>query len=120
MRILVIGLDRDLPLSPSDAIDIADKLVARAANAHTNGITLFAIIILKLMLFVILDIPRVPSLDRKELFNAIFDITAYRPPSSITFPKSYKPPNLAISKLYWKGWILLLVLAAFNPESIGN
>ena len=37
MRILVIGLDKDLPLSPSDAIDIADKLVARAANVHTNG-----------------------------------------------------------------------------------
>jgi integrator complex subunit 1 len=102
MRILVIGLDRDLPLSASDAIDIADKLVARAANVHTN------------------DIPRVPSLDRRELFNAIFDITAYRPPSSITFPKFYKPPDLAISKLYWKGWILLLVLAAFNPKSIGS
>lgn len=37
MRILVIGLDRDLPLSPSDALDITDKLVARAANVHTNG-----------------------------------------------------------------------------------
>ena len=37
MRILVIGLARELPLSPADAMDIADKLVARAANAHTNG-----------------------------------------------------------------------------------
>ncbi|XP_019853906.1 PREDICTED: integrator complex subunit 1-like [Amphimedon queenslandica] len=102
MRILVIGLDRDLPLSPSDALDITDKLVARAANVHTN------------------DIPRVPSLDKRELFDAIFDITAYRPPSSIMLPKSYKPPDLAISKLYWKGWLLLLVLAAFNPKTIGS
>ena len=37
MRILVIGLARELPLSPADAMDIADKLVARAANAHTHG-----------------------------------------------------------------------------------
>lgn len=37
MRILIIGLTKELPLSPFDAMDIADKLVARAANAHTNG-----------------------------------------------------------------------------------
>ena len=33
---------------------------------------------------------------------------------------SYTPPDLAISKLYWKGWILLLVLAAYNPKTIGE
>ena len=37
MRLLVIGLMRELPLPPSDALDMADKLVARAANAHTSG-----------------------------------------------------------------------------------
>lgn len=37
MRVLVIGLTRELPLSPVDALDIADKLVARAANAHSEG-----------------------------------------------------------------------------------
>ncbi len=37
MRLLVIGLMRELPLPPSDALDMADKLVARAANAHTAG-----------------------------------------------------------------------------------
>ena len=37
MRVLVIGLTRELPLLPADAMDIADKLVARAANAHTEG-----------------------------------------------------------------------------------
>ena len=39
MRVLVIGLTRELPLSPADALDIADKLVARAANAHMEGNT---------------------------------------------------------------------------------
>ena len=39
MRVLVIGLTPELPLSPSDALDIADRLVARAANSHTTGKT---------------------------------------------------------------------------------
>ena len=37
MRVLIIGLTKELPLSSFDAMDIADKLVARAANAHTSG-----------------------------------------------------------------------------------
>lgn len=32
----------------------------------------------------------------------------------------YQPPNLAISTLYWKAWLLLLVVAAFNPQKIGE
>ncbi len=65
------------------------------------------------------DIPRLPYIERKELYSAIFDISAYRPPANIQLPDNYQPPSLAISKLYWKGWILLLVLAAFNPKTIG-
>lgn len=37
MRVLVIGLTRELPISPTDSLDIAEKLVARAANVHTEG-----------------------------------------------------------------------------------
>ena len=37
MRVLVIGLTRELPLSAADAMDIADSLVARAASVHTEG-----------------------------------------------------------------------------------
>ena len=37
MRVLVIGHASDLPLQQADALDIADKLVARAANVHTLG-----------------------------------------------------------------------------------
>lgn len=66
------------------------------------------------------DIQRLPSIERKELFSAIFDITTYRPPANIQLPEGYHPPSLAISKLYWKGWLLLLVLSAFNPKSIGS
>ena len=41
MRVLVIGLARELPLSSTDAMDIADVLVARAANAHTEGMRVY-------------------------------------------------------------------------------
>lgn len=32
----------------------------------------------------------------------------------------YTPPTLAITNLYWKSWILLLMLAAHNPTTIGD
>ena len=32
---------------------------------------------------------------------------------------SYNPPPLAISALYWKAWLMLLVLAATNPATLG-
>ena len=37
ITILKIGLNHELPLSPSDALDIADRLVARAASFHNDG-----------------------------------------------------------------------------------
>jgi len=32
----------------------------------------------------------------------------------------YIPPNLAISMLYWKAWLMLLLLTAHNPTSFGS
>lgn len=32
----------------------------------------------------------------------------------------YTAPKLAIANLYWKGWILLAVVASLNPSSIGK
>lgn len=37
MRILVIGLSRDLPLGPADAMELADHLVKRAAGVQCDG-----------------------------------------------------------------------------------
>ena len=71
-------------------------------------------------LFSLPDIPRLPAIERKELFNVVFDTTAYRAPPNIQLPEDYQSPALAISKLYWKGWLLLLVLLAFNPKTIGT
>jgi integrator complex subunit 1 len=102
MRVLVIGLTPELPLSPSDALDIADRLVARAANSHTTAL------------------PKVPTVERFELINAVLEISMYHAPSSVVLPEEYTPPQLAVSKLYWKGWVLLLVLSSFNPCTLGR
>lgn len=37
MRVLVIGLSRDLPLGPADAMELADHLVKRAAGVQSDG-----------------------------------------------------------------------------------
>ncbi|MGH0125925.1 UNVERIFIED_CONTAM: hypothetical protein FKN15_040150 [Acipenser sinensis] len=100
MRILVIGLSRDLPLGPADAMELADHLVKRAAAVQSDD----------------LDVLRV---ERIQLIDAVLNLCTYHHPENIQLPPGYQPPNLAISTLYWKAWLLLLVVAAFNPQNIG-
>ncbi|KAL7979401.1 hypothetical protein Chor_015425 [Crotalus horridus] len=100
MRILVIGLSRDLPLGPADAMELADHLVKRAAAVQADD----------------LEVLRV---ERIQLIDAVLNLCTYHHPENIQLPPGYQPPNLAISTLYWKAWPLLLVVAAFNPENIG-
>ncbi|KAJ6656005.1 hypothetical protein lerEdw1_004590 [Lerista edwardsae] len=100
MRILVIGLSRDLPLGPADAMELADHLVKRAAAVQADD----------------LEVVRV---ERIQLIDAVLNLCTYHHPENILLPPGYQPPNLAISTLYWKAWPLLLVVAAFNPENIG-
>ncbi|KAG7262275.1 hypothetical protein CRUP_024973 [Coryphaenoides rupestris] len=101
MRIVVIGLSRDLSLGPADAMELADHLVKRAAGAQSDAD---------------LDVLRV---ERIQLIDAVLNLCTYHHPENIQMPAGYQPPNLAISNLYWKAWLLLLVVAAFNPQKIG-
>lgn len=100
MRVLVIGLSRDLPLGPADAMELADHLVKRAAGVQSDD----------------LEVLRV---ERIQLIDAVLNLCTYHHPENIQLPAGYQPPNLAISTLYWKAWLLLLVVAAFNPQKIG-
>ncbi|XP_063286495.1 integrator complex subunit 1 [Pelobates fuscus] len=100
MRILVIGLSRDLPLGPADAMELADHLVKRAAGVHADDFD-------------------VVKIERIQLIDAVLNLCTYHHPENIQLPPGYQPPNLAISTLLWKAWPLLLVVAAFNPENIG-
>uniref|UniRef100_A0A8C4SG15 Integrator complex subunit 1 n=1 Tax=Erpetoichthys calabaricus TaxID=27687 RepID=A0A8C4SG15_ERPCA len=101
MRILVIGLSRDLPLGPADAMELADHLVKRAAGVQSDDL-------------------EVLKVERIQLIDAVLNLCTYHHPENIQLPPGYQPPNLAISTLYWKAWLLLLVVAAFNPQNIGN
>lgn len=38
MRIMVIGLSRDLPLSSADGVDMVDQLIRRAAKLYAEGV----------------------------------------------------------------------------------
>ncbi|KAL2100778.1 hypothetical protein ACEWY4_002539 [Coilia grayii] len=100
MRVLVIGLSRELPLGPADAMELADHLVKRAAGVQSDD----------------LDVLKV---ERIQLIDAVLNLCTYHHPENIQLPAGYQPPNLAISTLYWKAWLLLLVVAAFNPQKIG-
>ncbi|XP_014988641.3 integrator complex subunit 1 [Macaca mulatta] len=100
MRILVIGLSRELPLGPADAMELADHLVKRAAAVQADDV-------------------EVLKVGRTQLIDAVLNLCTYHHPENIQLPPGYQPPNLAISTLYWKAWPLLLVVAAFNPENIG-
>ncbi|NXN93380.1 INT1 protein, partial [Rhinopomastus cyanomelas] len=100
MRILVIGLSRDLPLGPADAMELADHLVKRAAAVQADDVEVLRV-------------------ERIQLIDAVLNLCTYHHPENMQLPPGYQPPNLAISTLYWKAWPLLLVVAAFNPENIG-
>ncbi|XP_078609542.1 integrator complex subunit 1-like isoform X2 [Branchiostoma floridae x Branchiostoma japonicum] len=101
MRLLVIGLSRDLPLSAVEALDLADQVVRRAASLHSPDLDVLPV-------------------ERIQLVDAVLNLCAYHHPENIQLPQGYEPPTLAISNLYWKGWMLLLTVSAFNPANIGH
>ncbi|XP_072168172.1 integrator complex subunit 1-like [Diadema setosum] len=101
MRLLIMGLERTIPLAAGEALDLVDKLVKRAAVLHAED-------------FLVLKV------ERNELIDIVMNSCVYHHPENITLPQGYQAPNLAIANLYWKGWILLLILAAFNPANIGS
>lgn len=50
----------------------------------------------------------------------LFNLSTYRHPQNIELPADYDPPNLAISNLYWKSWIILLIYCAQVPNVFGT
>ncbi|XP_074651067.1 integrator complex subunit 1-like [Tubulanus polymorphus] len=101
MRIFIVGLSKDLPLNSADALELADKLVERAAALQMEGIPVL-------------------NVERLEFFDAVLNACTYHHPENIALPRGYQPPTLAISNLYWKAWDMLLVIAAFNPSTLGR
>lgn len=81
-------------------LELIDQLIRRTALCSSDVFPLL----------------RVDSIDIIEL---LFSLCIYQPPPVVNIPAGYVPPTLAISNLYWKSWIMLLILSAHNPATIG-
>ena len=101
LRILLIGNSKEHPISPTEAIEISDQLIRRAANLPQDCAPPLVV-------------------DNIEIIGIYFNLCSYNYPENITLPTGYVPPSLAISGLYWKVWLVLLILAAHNPVTFGN
>lgn len=102
IRVLIIGMSKDHPLIPSDALELVEQLVRRAASIFKE------------------DSHPVLAVERTELIDIVFHLCAYHHPENITLPLGYTPPKLAIADYYWKAWITLLIIVAHNPSSFGQ
>ena len=40
--------------------------------------------------------------------------------AAMFYSLSYTPPALAIANLYWKVWMMLLIVASYNPLPFGK
>lgn len=110
MRTIIIGISNELPLTPPEALEIADSLVRRVAAIKVPTAWMQT------------SQPGHPflSVSRLELLDAVLNLCAYHHPKDIILPSGYAAPKLAIGNLYWKGWILLTIVASLNPVTIGH
>lgn len=99
-RILLVGLDADLPLTPADAIELVELLVKRAAAAYTEGYETLTV-------------------NRLDIVEILLHCSRYKVPETIKFAENYLPPLLALSVQYSKVISILLILSAHNPTTIG-
>ncbi|XP_059607685.1 integrator complex subunit 1 [Phlebotomus argentipes] len=100
LRIIYIGVTKEIPFSVPDTMEIIEQIVKRAALFRfTDYATL--------------------SVNKLEIIDFLFSMAEYHHPDNITLPAGYEPPKLTISVLFWKAINILLLLSAHNPESIG-
>jgi len=99
LRLLLLGLSEDFPMNYADTIDIVERLVQRSAVLRTG-------------------LPGL-EIERLTVMEMVLSLCVYSHPKEISLPQGYQPPQLAISSLYWKGWTILIILAACNPVTIG-
>ncbi|XP_017798364.1 PREDICTED: integrator complex subunit 1 [Habropoda laboriosa] len=96
LRLLLIGFSKENGITHSETLDLVDQLIRRNY---------------KYTIKVFININGIINLI--NLAGIYFNYYLF------LFFFSYVPPTLAISNLYWKGWIMLLILAAHNPSAIG-
>ncbi|XP_075983075.1 integrator complex subunit 1 [Anticarsia gemmatalis] len=100
LRVIFIGLSKDIPVSPAEVFELVEQLVRRACALPAEDNPL--------------------QVDKLDIADYIFQLCQFNPPDNITLPAGYSPPALAITGLYWRGWMLLTMLAAHNPQQFAD
>ncbi|XP_047033673.1 integrator complex subunit 1 isoform X1 [Helicoverpa zea] len=100
LRVIFIGLSKDIPVSPAEVFELVEQLVRRACALPAEENPL--------------------QVDKLEIADYIFQLCQFNPPDNITLPAGYTPPALGITSLYWRGWLLLTMLAAHNPSQFAE
>ncbi|CAH0555452.1 unnamed protein product [Brassicogethes aeneus] len=101
IRILLIGISKEHPIAQTEIMEITDQLIKRAANLPQ-------------------DYEPPVVVDKIEIMDFFFNLCSYNYPENIALPAGYLPPKLAITGIYWKAWLMLLILSAHNPMNFGS
>ena len=106
MRLGVLGTANNLPLRPQEVLGIINNVVRRAAMLDYEG-----------------DVP--PSLQitgqlkhNLDIIQMLIKLSEYKC-FNVKFPEGYTAPFLVVGSHYWRVWQILLILAAFNPTTVG-
>uniref|UniRef100_A0A1A9UJ01 Uncharacterized protein n=1 Tax=Glossina austeni TaxID=7395 RepID=A0A1A9UJ01_GLOAU len=100
LRIILIGITKDIPFNIPDTFDIIILLLKRASTMR------------------IANCPVVQA-NKFDIIDFLFSMSEYHHPENINLPVDYEPPKLAIIVLYWKAWLILLMVSAHNPSTFG-
>lgn len=101
-KLILIGIHKEINFSVPDTMELIDQMVRRAGALKT--------------------VTNYPPLEanKLEIIDFLFSMSEYHHPDNIALPMGYDPPKLAISSLYWKTWIILLILSAHNTSTFGS
>ncbi|XP_041969387.1 integrator complex subunit 1 [Aricia agestis] len=100
LRLVFIGLSKEIPVSSTEVFELVEQLVRRACALPPDDAPL--------------------QVDKLEVAEYVFQLCQFHPPDNITLPAGYAPPPLAITSLYWRGWMLLVMIAAHNPQGFAE
>ena len=104
LHLFFIGCSKTHPINGRDTIDLAEYLIKRASALYQ---------------LVTDDFPVLKADNVTHIMELLFQLAAYSYPNSITLPKDYTPPSMAIATAYWKVWLILVILCAHNPIEFG-
>ncbi|KAK7079233.1 Integrator complex subunit 1 [Halocaridina rubra] len=99
-RLLMIAVMKDQWVKSQDLIELVDKLVKRATALHNDEL-------------------EVLHIEDTKIIELIFNLCPYIPPENSPLPQGYRAPKTAIANLYWKSWMILLLVTAHNPTVFG-